>query len=364
MLAELRFQHVRNLIDGALLPAPHLNWVFGSNGAGKTSLLEAIGLLATGRSFRTSQIERVIQDGKADLTLFGRWLAGPHEHRIGVRRDRQGGFELRMDGQDERKLSTVASLVPVQVLTPDSYNLLSASPRERRRFLDWGVFHVEHGFAAIAQRYARLLQQRNALLKAKAATRELQPWTAQLIEAADRLHQLRDQYWRALAPDVEAAVAGFLPDAGVSFDWYRGWPEGELAELLEAGLERDRLNGATGYGPHKADLRIRVGRISADEKLSRGQSKLVVQALHLAQLRRVARQNDRGGLLLLDDVSAELDADRQQALLASVLALPGWQVFVTATQKGPETLLARYNAATFHVEHGVVHKLADAGANR
>lgn len=358
MLLELRFQHIRNLSDGALLPAPHLNWLFGSNGAGKTSLLEAIGLLATGRSFRTIQIERVIQDGKPDLTLFGRWQAGPQEHRIGVRRDRLGGFELRVDGQDERKLSTVATLVPVQVLTPDSYNLLSASPRERRRFLDWGVFHVEHGFAGVAQRYARLLQQRNALLKAKAPIRELQPWTQQLLEAADRLYQLRDQYWRALAPDVDAAVQGFLPESGVSFDWYRGWPEGELAELLEAGLERDRLNGATGYGPHKADLRIRVGRISADEKLSRGQSKLVVQALHLAQLRRVAQQNERGGLLLLDDISSELDADRQQALLASVLALPGWQVFVTATQKGPETLLARYNAATFHVEHGVVNKLA------
>ncbi len=358
MLTELRFQHIRNLSDGALLPAPHLNWVFGNNGAGKTSLLEAIALLATGRSFRTSQIERVIQDGKPDLTLFGRWLAGPQEHRIGVRRDRLGGFELRLDGQDERKLSTIASLVPVQVLTPDSYNLLAASPRERRRFLDWGVFHVEHGFAGVAQRYARLLQQRNALLKAKAPTRELQPWTQQLLEAADRLHQLRDQYWRALAPEVEAAVLGFLPDSGVSFDWYRGWPEGELADLLETGLERDRLNGATSYGPHKADLRIRVGRISADEKLSRGQCKLVVQALHLAQLRRVAQHNVRGGLLLLDDISTELDAERQQELLASVLALPGWQVFVTATQKGPETLLARYNAATFHVEHGTVSKLA------
>ncbi len=358
MLLELRFQHIRNLTDGALLPAPHLNWVFGSNGAGKTSLLEAIGLLATGRSFRTSQIERVIQDGMADLTLFGRWQVDTVEHRIGVRRDRQGGFELRVDGQDERKLSTVVALVPVQVLTPDSYSLLSASPRERRRFLDWGVFHVEHGFAPVAQRYARLLQQRNALLKAKAPLRELQPWTQQLIEAADRLHALRSQYWRALAPDVEAAVAGFLPETGVSFDWYRGWPEGELADLLDASLERDRLNGATGHGPHKADLRIRVGRISADEKLSRGQSKLVVQALHLAQLRRVAERNARGGLLLLDDISTELDAERQQELLASVLALPGWQVFVTATQKGPEALLARYNAATFHVEHGTVSRLA------
>ena len=364
MLAELRFQHIRNLTDGALLPAPHLNWVFGSNGAGKTSLLEAICLLATGRSFRTSQIERVIQDGQGELTLFGRWFAGAVEHRIGVRRDRQGGFALRVDGQDERKLSTVAAMVPVQVLTPDSYGLLAGSPRERRRFLDWGVFHVEHGFAPVAQRYARLLQQRNALLKAKAPNRELQPWTSQLIDAAHQLHRYRDQYWRGLAPEVEADVLAFLPDAGVGFDWYRGWPEGELAELLEAGLERDRANGATGYGPHKADLRIRVGRVSADEKLSRGQSKLVVQALHLAQLRRVARQNDRGGLLLLDDVSAELDADRQQALLASVLALPGWQVFVTATQNGPEGLLARYNAATFHVEHGVVHKQGDAGANR
>ncbi|NQD36020.1 DNA replication/repair protein RecF [Permianibacter sp. IMCC34836] len=357
MLTELRFQHIRNLTDGALLPAPHLNWVFGGNGAGKTSLLEAIGLLATGRSFRSSQIERVIQDGKAELTVFGRWQSGAQEHRIGVRRDRQSGFELRLDGQSERKLSAVATLMPVQVLTPDSYSLLSASPRERRRFLDWGVFHVEHGYAGIAQRYARLLQQRNALLKAKAGSKELAPWTSQLVEAADILHRLRLHYWQMLAPDVEAAVAGFLPDAGVSFDWYRGWPEGQLAELLETGLERDRINGATGYGPHKADLRVRIGRIAADEKLSRGQCKLVVQALHLAQLRKVAEQNERGGLLLLDDISTELDAARQAELLASVLALPGWQVFVTATQKGPEDLLARYNGAMFHVEHGVVSAL-------
>lgn len=357
MLTELRFQQVRNLVDGALLPAPHLNWVFGSNGAGKTSLLEAICLLGTGRSFRTSQIERVIQDGKPELTLFGCWREGPTEHRIGVRRDRQGGFALRIDGQDERKLSTVAALLPVQVLTPDSYGLLAGSPRERRRFLDWGVFHVEHGFAAVAQRYARLLQQRNALLKANAPAKELAPWTEQLLVAADSLHSYRLRYWQSLAPEVEAAVNGFLPEAGIGFDWYRGWPEGELAALLTSGLERDRQAGATGYGPHKADLRIRVGRVSADEKLSRGQSKLVVQALHLAQLQQVAARNRHGGVLLLDDISSELDRDRQQALLASVLAFPGWQVFVTATQNGPEDLLARYNAATFHVEHGVVQQL-------
>ncbi len=356
---EVRYQGIRNLQAGDLTPASRLNWLYGPNGAGKSSLLETLFLLGHGRSFRTSTIERVISDGSEALTAFARVESAGSEVRLGLSRSRKGEITLRVNGGDEKRLSALACHLPVQILTPDSSRLLTEGPRERRRFIDWGVFHVEHGFASVAQRYARALQQRNQLLKQQAPVSLLEPWNQQLVDWGLQMAAFRERHVAGLIPLIRERWQRLLPDLDVQWDWYSGWAgELSLAEALSANLGRDREAGATQAGPHRADLRIRIGRVAAAEVLSRGQGKLLVQCLHLAQMQAVTAGGAPPGVLLFDDLGAELDDQRQADFLEAALSLPGLQVFATSTLPGPKAVLERYNGAMFHVEHGQLSRVS------
>lgn len=356
-LKELWFQHIRNLTETELQLAPQLNWFGGDNGAGKTSVLEAVFLLGHGRSFRTSSIERVVANGQPHLAVSA--ALAEDGSRLGIQRQRDGQFRIRIDGEEQRKLSSLALRCPVQVLTPDTYALLAHSPRERRRFLDWAVFHVEHDYTAVMLRYGRLLEQRNALLKQGCALDELAVWDHQLAQAGEQVQVLRAAHFAEFQSKAMARINALLPELDIRLDWFRGWAaeHGSLLEALAASRDRDCVNGSTQAGPHRGDLKVRVGRIVADEVLSRGQTKLLIQSLYLAQLDVVLVAREQAGVLLLDDVQSELDSRRQQQFLEAALGLNRVQVLLTATVSGPPELFKRYNTATFHVEHGRVNAL-------
>ncbi|QGX39865.1 DNA replication/repair protein RecF [Permianibacter aggregans] len=352
-LQEVQYHNVRNLKDGALDLAPHLTWIYGDNGAGKTSILESIYLLGTGHSFRTNTIDRVISHEQSQFIVFARGQEDGLEHRIGLQRDRNGQMVIRLNGNDVRRLADIAMLLPILAFTPDSYQLLSGSPKERRRYLDWGVFHVEHRFAEVHSRFSKTLRHRNALLRQQASREELNLWTRHLVNESIKLNEFRQQYWQQLAPVIESVLTQLYPNNEVSFGFYPGWT-GELEQVMADHLDKDIEAGSTRFGPQRADIRCRIGRVSADEELSRGQNKLVVQSLLLAQIRLFSQLTGRSGVLLLDDIGGELDQGRFESLLNEVLALEHWQVIVSATEIGPKRLLKEYNSAMFHVEHGQV----------
>lgn len=337
---------MRNLEPLELSPAPGMNWFFGPNGAGKTSVLEAIYLLARGRSFRSARIARVIQKGSDNLTVAARRSDGGN--RLGVERV-AGGWRGRIDGRDCQRISEFAALLPLTLIEPGSHALIDGGPERRRQFLDWQLFHVEHDYLPAWQRFARLLRQRNAALKARAPDRILDALEPGFLHGAALIGRARSALVERLSEHVAGVQAelGFRLPGDLSLRYRGGHPQDrELASLLRDQRDNDRERGFTHHGPHRAELTLACEARPASE-MSRGQQKLIAIILLLAQYRLLAGGQSLAPLLLIDDPVSELDAAHLEALLDWVGREPV-QSWVTATCESPVP------AGLFHVEHGRV----------
>ena len=159
-LSRVTVTAVRNLHPVTFSPSPRINILYGANGSGKTSVLEAIHLLGLARSFRSVRLNPVIAHEQQSCTVFGQVeLAEGGHSALGISRDRQGEFQIRIDGQNARSAAQLAEILPLQLINPDSFRLLEGAPKIRRQFLDWGVFHVEPRFMSTWQRLQKALRQ-------------------------------------------------------------------------------------------------------------------------------------------------------------------------------------------------------------
>ncbi len=347
-LRRFSCQDFRCLVAAEFEPHPHFTLVSGANASGKTSLLEAIGFLGRGRSFRGAGVRDVVRHGAAECLVTGIVETGGRDHRLGVRHGR-GGLALSVDGDHSGGLAALASALPLQVIDPDVHRLVGGAPDERRRFLDWMGFHVEQGFLESWRRFRRALKQRNALLREGQGG--LDSWDEEFARAGEALHEARARIVATALPTLES-VAGRLLGVSVGFEYMAGWPRDQrLAAALAGHRERDRQAGTSQYGPHRADLRLRVDERVARKLVSRGQQKLLACALVLASIEVAAGALGRPPLLLLDDPAAELDAAALGRLMDAVGAL-GTQVVATAL--APEAVPVPAEHAKFHVEQGAL----------
>lgn len=357
-LTKLGIRNVRNLESVDIQPSPRLNLIYGANASGKTSILEAIYYLGRARSFRTRKLERIIRSGSDHLSIFATLETG-HQQTIplGLERSKKE-FRLRIDGQDARSISELVAKLPVQLIQPNSHKLLEEGPRFRREYMDWGVFHVEHSFYPAWRRYQRGLKQRNTALRARGRTDLDTAWEHELVEAGHAIHLLRKRYIEGLSQILPRYLGPIFGETAVEIQYYPGWPEerGDFATLLQEMRDRDREQGFTGIGPHRADLHIRIQGKAAAEQVSRGQQKILVTSLLLAQAGLFSERTGKQCLLLIDDVAAELDA-QHRARLMRVLSGMDVQLFVTAIE--PEALMAdlEMEMKMFHVEHGCVQEV-------
>ncbi|QOC22605.1 DNA replication/repair protein RecF [Wenzhouxiangella sp. AB-CW3] len=340
----LSLRGLRNLAPVELLPTPGLNWLQGPNGAGKTSVLEGIFLLARGRSFRTANISGLIQHGAEAVSVVARRRDGC---RLGIERQvRQ--WRGRIDGRDCQKVSEFAARLPLVLVEPDSHRLVDGAPRQRRQYLDWLLFHVEHGYLLAWQRFARVLRQRNAALKAGGDDAVLDALEPEFLSTAAELNRLRRRQADAVAGEVETLVQtlGFALPGRLDFRYRPGHPaDSSLERIVAKRRNRDRERGFSQHGPHRADLVIHCDGHPAATELSRGQQKLLAMSMQLAGLRLLAEKADWPPMLLLDDPVSELDA-RHLARLLDWLEQAELQSWVTATAGGRDT------ATMFHVEQG------------
>ena len=349
-LLELRIERLRCLDAATLEPDPRLNVIAGANGAGKTTVLEAIYLLGRGRSFRAPRLSAVIQTGQDRANLFARVQEeGATERRMGLAIERSRS-EVRVDGSAGTSADLVGAL-PVQLIDPQIHELIQGGPGERRRFLDWGVFHVKHEFRLAWPRFRRALAQRNAALRQGLPANAVGAWDQDLLEAALVVDASRRAYLDAAGP-LLAETAEQLLDLPASFEFRSGWPRDKaLEEALRDSLERDRAMGSTQVGPHRAELLVSVDSHPARHRLSRGQQKLCAAALVLGQGRFVRKAMNRELTLLVDEPAAELDSDHLGRLFDAIQTL-GAQVFITALE--PDALGISGESRVFHVERGEV----------
>lgn len=349
-LTRLKIESFRCLTRVELDLDQERNYFYGANGAGKTSLLEAIHVLGRGRSFRLRQNKRLIQYDAPGFSVFGEVLTAERNHRLGISVD-SDGRKLRLDGRDGPPMTAMARILPVYVIEPSVHLLIEGGPGERRRFLDWGVFHVEHGYIAAWRRYRRILGQRNAALRAGQHPRS---WDDLLATAGMQVTEARERYVDELRQALEGLGEALLGQP-LGVNYRPGWRAGtNLRSALGKSRSRDEQAGATQVGPHRAELEIRLGVRGVREEISRGQQKLAAAGLVLAQVRVLAGSAGRGGTLLVDDPAAELDKKALRALLSVLEALPAQKIITGLT----ETSLAGGQPPTrFHVEQGGVQQM-------
>jgi len=358
-LYRLKVSNLRNLGSVQLNPAPSLNFIYGANGSGKTSLLEAIYLSATGRSFRSSKLKPVVSFQSSSFVIYSEVSINDSDFKIGLERGEKGVSTTRVNGRNLTSAAQLASLLPVQLLDAHSFDLIEGPPKSRRGFLDWLVFHVKPTFLPLWKAYRTALKQRNSLLRRdRIDPFELDPWELELCNSAAAIDSLRADCFGKLKLIFNDVIHDFLPLEGIEITYYRGWePKSSLKTVLNAGKDRDQKLGYTWYGAHKAEIKIKINGLAADQALSRGQQKLLICALKISIGRAFTELMGQQCLYLVDDLPAELDKSNQKRLAKWLMDINA-QVFVTAVEQ--ESLLAAWagtentGISMFHVEHGVV----------
>jgi DNA replication and repair protein RecF len=350
-LQQLQAQGLRSFIQCELLFSPGINVVYGDNGVGKTSILEGINVLSCGKSFRTSNVSNIITNGKSELILFGRVSNKKQTMQLGAQFG-TGSKELRLNREKVKKWSDLAKNLPVLDIHPESYLLITGGPVERRKFLNWGMFHVEPSYAQIWSEYSRALKQRNICLK----TRNInyaRHWHQSLSQQGQIITEALFKYVHQISPYVNEILQMFDFTQLIELTYSPGWDQSYcLEELLDQELQSNNFPLSTQNGPHRGDLKINWQDRTFSKTSSRGQQKVLAIALKLAQAKLLKQRYDKSSVYLLDELPAELDSKRREIAL-DILGKLDSQVIISAVSRESMRCFDK-EVKWFHVKHGSV----------
>jgi DNA replication and repair protein RecF len=366
-LTRLAARAFRNLAELSFEPGPRFNVIYGDNGQGKSSLLEAIDYIATLRSFRGASTDELIARASAEASnareceLRAELEATPLPHVCRVRLSTRSPRSVELDGKRQRSRSAYLGTVPLVLFHPGDMQLVSGSPEQRRSFVDRLLEQIDPVFASTAEAYDRALRSRNRMLRAEPAdVRAVRSYDELLASAGAILGQTRARLLAEIGPRVATACADIGGEPGRLSMRYEPRCEptvSVLREKLETSLQKDLARGFTAEGPHADEIGFYLDGEPAKRYASQGQQRSIVLALKVAELAELERRSGRSPILLLDDVSSELDRGRNRRLF-EVLSRLGGQVFLTTTQ--PELILLDADRTDFKVERGVVAQLGSA----
>lgn len=360
ILQNIQLNNFRNIAEASLCFAPGFNFFFGDNGAGKTSILEAIYYLGLGRSFRAKSWRSLMSHQADFFALKAKIsdLASPENYLLAShRRDKNGDRFVTIAEDRASSIVEMARLLPVQFIGVDTNLLFSGPSSYRRKFLDNGVFHVEPNFYSRWLNYSKLLNQRNFLLKSKPSPQDLSSWNLAMEKEAASLDAYRSEYCVRLVDSLESLWSRFNFSHSLQIRYDRGWNDKlTLCEAMQDSYRQDVVYGYTNRGPHRAKLSIYHDEIPAVEVLSQGQQKLCSYMLRLCQ--GIVMREIRGAspLYMIDDLASELDDAGVQKVIQVLNCLQA-QVLVTAVNRRDFLDIGRLypgGASMFHVEHGVV----------
>lgn len=351
---ELQIHNLRIFTDTCIQPGKGLNLVTGHNGSGKTTLLEALYFLGRARSFRHRESAPFVRRNTNECRVTADIeMSTGRPSRLGI--ERIGSVQrVRHDGRDLHKRSDLFRTMPLHLITPRSHELIERGPDNRRKFLDHGMFHVEHEYHCALSEYYRSLKQRNAALK-QGNARLACSFDASMVRHGEAISEGRRVYILRLNGYLQQILADMEGKFPIRLDFICGWNmEVPLAKQLEKQLSRDLKLGYTTEGPHRGDLGLRVENTEASKHLSRGQQKLLVYALKLAQCRIALEAETETPMLLIDDLSAELDPLNLARVMTQLESL-GIQTIITSVSRAGFPDMAE--GKVFHVEHGAINPI-------
>ena len=332
--------------------SPQANIFYGLNGVGKTSVLESIGYLGRGKSFRTAQSKKLIQCGKKTCTVALELEKMQCVHRMGVEIKQSETRRFQLNSQIIPGFSLLASIMPLIWINPSNIHLFLAAPSLRRQFVDWGVFHHFKDFYTYWRRYNKILQQRNIALKQKLSDKQLCCFDHDFIENALALDDRRKKYIDELRPIIFAGFKHFINLQFNAVEYNRGWPKKtSLKSLLEQSLQTDRRLGYTQFGPHRMDINLLIDEKHVQDFCSQGQHKLISYVFYLAQGQLFELAHHYSPIFLIDDLPSELDC-HNIAAIAAILSRLHSQVFISGVAKEDfKSFCQYYKSELFHVKH-------------
>jgi DNA replication and repair protein RecF len=356
-LLRLDIYAVRNIIKESIIPSPAINFIYGENGSGKSAIIEAIFILGRAKSFRSNSIKSVINVSEKQLVVSAK-TQQPNSitMHLGVQLDTKN-ICCHINHQPTQKRSDLAYALPLQIIHPKSFELLDAGPQLRREYLDWGVFNDDEGFLLNWRNFKKALLQRNALLKSKSVA-HIDVWNKELVYYGTIVNNYRELYLQKLKPVFLDILAHFITIEGIELKLLSGWDiSKDFEAVLIENLDNDLRYGFTQNGPHRGDFHLLVNNRLAKDFVSRGQLKLLVISLKLAQMQLLTDVHNIIGCFLIDDFAAELDSVNRTKLL-DYLSKMECQVFITATEQSDFGDLKQIiNYKMFHVEHGNIKQV-------
>lgn len=349
-----RLQNFRNVAFAEIDLDADSVWICGANAQGKTNLLEALGLLAAARSFRTSDISALVKKGeKSAAALFGVLTeeTGDSEILIEISKTRK----ISVDGAEIGRLGDFIGRFPALPMTSEDVKILRGSPETRRRDVDMFISGIDPEYFDALRRYHSALGHRNALLRAEETADELySPFEIQMARAAETVSQKRRERLAQMAQIAGERYARLARGNGEGAEIeMKPSSEAEGCENFREMLARERAGDierrATRRGPHRDDFPVRIGGLDAKTYASEGQQRSAALAIKLAQFEIFKAEKGIEPAILCDDILGELDAARRAAFWECVP--PSAQVISTATSDAPDCA-ARKSWKTVRVENG------------
>lgn len=348
-LRQLSLTDFRNLNSTTIDFHPRLNLIFGDNGSGKTSLLEAIYINCQAQSFRQTQLFKCIRHGSSRFLLFAKF----DTYKAGLSKsDRK--MEIRVNGESINRQSELVKLTPVKIFNSDTFQLLSGAPDFRRQYLDWCLFHVEHSYSENWLKFRHALRQRNKLLKDRRDLQLLEYWDEYLLEPCNIISGLRRMYCKTITDLMISELSNLVGDMNITLEYQPGW-DTSLGYLqhLQSSRQNDIRSGFTSHGIHRDNIVVLSEGRPVKDVLSRGQLKRLTLVLIIAALKIVSQRKSKPTILLIDDLKAEIDRDSEQVIYSTLSDL-NLQTFITNISNEIPHDIQGKEFKMFHVEHGMI----------
>ncbi len=361
-IEELDIRNCRCIEKASIKLSPTINIFYGKNASGKSSILEALCMLSTGRSFRTPHISDVIRYKKESIISSALLNHGDDQFRIGIEKSKNK-TKIRINNNDVFSQAELSRRLPITIIHPLSVNILTGSPVTRRTYLDWICFYLYPEFHKKLRSYNHILKQRNLCLKDVKHQYALKQWTEKLVSFQPDIIKLREQALSLLLIEFKLVNRSLFQNRHVNILSKNGFSsdvstddlsEKVLLDYYQKREKHDIYTKRTTAGIHLSDLKITINGSPAEISASRGELKLLSISLYIAQNILLYRESGLKPIILIDDFTSELDETNSKKLLNFLLDIKH-QIIITCLKSDDIAGLSE-DSYMFHVEHGEIKR--------